>query len=64
MDFTLQANHFEIKENEKRDKYMELTKELRKLCNMRVAVISIVNGALGRVPKGLERGLEDLEING
>ena len=31
---------------------------------MKVTVISIVIGALGTIPKGLIKGLEDLEIRG
>ena len=53
-----------IKENKKRDKYFDLAKELRKLWNMRVMVIPIVNGAVGMVPKSLEIGLEELKIRG
>ena len=31
---------------------------------MKVAVIPIVIGALGTIPKGLVKGLEDLELRG
>ena len=31
---------------------------------MKVTVIPLVNGALRTIPKGLVRGLEDLEIKG
>ena len=40
-----------IKENEKRDKYLDLAKELKKLQNMEVTVIPIVIGALRTIPK-------------
>ena len=53
-----------IKENEKRDKYLDLAREQKKLWNMRVIVITIVIGAVGTVPKGLESGLEEFEIRG
>ena len=53
-----------IKESEKRDKYWDLVRDMRKLWNMRVTVIPIEIGALEMVPKGLERGLEELEIEG
>ena len=46
------------------DKCLDLARELKKLWNMKVKVIPIVVGALGTVPKGLERGLENLEIRG
>ena len=52
----------EIKESEKINKCMDLTRELRKLWNMKVTVIPIVISVLGMVLKGLERGLEELEI--
>ena len=46
------ANHrVKIKENEKRDKYLDFSRELGKLCNMKVMVIPIVIGTLGRSPK-------------
>ena len=53
-----------IKENEKRDKYLNLARELNKLWNMKMTVIPIVIGALRTIPKGLVKGLEDLEIRG
>ena len=49
-----------IKESEKKDKYLDLARELRKLWNMRMTVVAVVIGALGTVPKGLERGLGKL----
>ena len=53
-----------ISENEKRNKYLDLTRQLKKLWNMRVTVIPVVIGALGTVLKGLERKWEELEIGG
>ena len=52
------------KEKEKRDKYLDLAREQKKLFNMRVAMILVVIGALGTVPKCLEWGVEVLEIGG
>ena len=49
-------------ESEKKDKYLELTRELKNLLNRKVTVTSNVIGALGIVTKGLVQGLEDLEI--
>ena len=37
---------------------------MKKLWNMKVAVIPIAIGAFGTVTKGLLKGLEDLEIGG
>ena len=50
--------------SEKRDKYLDLARELKKLLNMKVTIIPIVIGAFGTVTKGLLKGLEDLEVGG
>ena len=60
VDFAVLADHrVKLKESEK-DK--DLARKLKKLWNMKVTIIAIVIGALGRVTKGLLKGLEDLEI--
>ena len=65
MDFAVPAGHgVKIKVSKKRDKYMDLARELRKVWNMKVTVIPIVIGLLGTVLKGLKRGFEELEIQG
>ena len=46
-----------LKECEKRDKYLDLAREMKKLWKMKVTIISIVIGALGTVTKGLIQGL-------
>ena len=51
-----------LKECEKRDKYLDLARELKKLWNMKVTIIP--TGAFGTVTKGLVKGLEDLKITG
>ena len=53
-----------LKEWEKKDKYPDLARKLKKLWNMQVTIIPIVIGAFGTVTKGLLKGLEDLEIGG
>ena len=62
MDFAVPADHkVKIKENEKRDKYLDLARELKKkknFWNMKETVIPIIIGVLGTVPK------EELEIGG
>ena len=64
MDFAVPATHrVKLKENEKKDKYLDLARELeKKTRNMKLMVIPIVIGALGTVTKGLVQGVEDLEI--
>ena len=51
-----------LKECEKKDKYLDLARELKKLWNMKVTIIPIVIGAFGTVTKGSLKGLEDLEV--
>ena len=53
-----------LKEWEKKDKYLDLARELKKLWNMKVTIVPIVIGALGTITKGLLKGLEDLEVRG
>ena len=63
MDFAVSADHREkFKENKKKDKYLNLARELKRLRNMKVMVIPIVIDTLGTVTKGLIKGLEDLEM--
>ena len=52
------------KESEKKDKYFDLARELKKLWNVQVRIIPIVIGVFGTVTKGLLKGLEDLEVGG
>ena len=64
VDFAVLADHRIImKESEKKDKYLDLARELKNL-NMKVTIVPIVIGALGTVTKGLLKGLEELEIGG
>ena len=65
VDFAVLADHWvKLKESEKKDKYLDLGRELKKLWNMKGTVILIVIGALGTVTKGLVQGQKDLEIKG
>ena len=65
VDFAVPADHrIKLKECEKRDKYLYLSRELKKLWNMKVTIIPIVIGAFGTVTKGLLKGREDLEVGG
>ena len=65
MDFVVPADQrVKIKEFEKREKYLDLIRELKKLWNMRMTVVPIVISAHGTVPKLLERELEHLESGG
>ena len=63
MNFVVPADdRIKLKKDEKRDKYLDLARELKKLWNMKETVIPIVTSALGTVTKGLVQGLEDLKI--
>ena len=65
VDFAILADHgVKSKESEKKDKYLDLTWELKKLWNMKVMFIPIIIGTLGKVTKELIKELEDLEIKG
>ena len=57
MDFAVSADHrIKLKASEKKDKYFDLVKELKKLWNMKVTVIPVVIGALGIVAKRFGSG--------
>ena len=65
VDFAVPADYrINLKESEKKDKYLDLARELKKLWNMKVTIVPIVIGALGTITKGLLKGLEDLEVGG
>ena len=48
----------------KKNKYLDLARELKKTMDMKVTIIPIVIGAFGTVTKGLLKGLDDLEFGG
>ena len=52
------------KECKKRYKYLDLAKELKKLWNMKVTIISIVIGVLGAIAKRFVQKLGELVIRG
>ena len=63
MDFAVPADHWvKLKESEKKDKFLDLARELKKPWNMKVTCIPIIIDSLGTVTKGLIQGLKDLEI--
>ena len=65
VDFAVLVEHrINLKEYEKKDKYLDLARELKKLWNMKVTIVPIVIGAFGNTTKGLLKGLEDLEVGG
>ena len=63
MEFAVLADYLsKLKESEKRDKYLVLARELKKLWNMKDTVITIVNGELSTVTKCLVQGQKGVEI--
>ena len=65
VNFAAPADHrIKLKKCEKKDKYLDLARELKKLWNMKMTIIPIAIGAFGTVTKGLLKGLEDLEVGG
>ena len=65
VDFAVQVNNgVKLKESKKRYKNRGIARERKKLWYMKVTVIPTVIGALGTIPIGLVKGLEDLEIRG
>ena len=65
VDFAVPAYHrIKLKECQRKDKYLDLARELKKIWNMKVMIVPIMIGAFGTVTKGLLKGLEDLEVGG
>ena len=63
VDFAVPVDHrVKLIENEKKDKYLDLARELKNLWNTKVTVIPIVIGTLGTISEELRKRLEDLEI--
>ena len=62
VDFAVPADHrIRLKECEKKDKYLDLARELKKLWNMKVTIVPIVIGAFRTITKGLFQRQEDSE---
>ena len=63
VDFVVPVDHrVKLKESEKKDKYQDLARELKKMWNIKMTVMLIEIGALRTVTKRLIQGLEVLEI--
>ena len=65
MNFTVSADHWiKLKESDKSDNNLDLSRELKKTLEYESVNILIVIGLLGTVTKSLVQRLEDLEIRG
>ena len=63
--FAVPTDHrIKLKECQKKDKYLDLARELKKLWNMKVTIVPIVIGAFDTITKRLLKGQEDLEVGG
>ena len=61
VDFAAPSDHrIKLKECEKKDKYLDFVRELKKPWNLQVTIIPIVIGAFDTVTKGLLKGLETI----
>ena len=58
----VQDHWINLKEWEKKDKYLDIDRELKKIWNMKVTIIPIVIRAFGTVTKGLLKSLGDSEV--
>ena len=64
-DLAAPINHrVKMKEKEKRNKHLDITRRLKKQWNVRVTVIPIVVGTLRKVLKNAENELEEYKIRG
>ena len=65
VDLAVPADHrIKLKECEKKDKYLNLARELKKLWNMKGTIVPIGIGTFGTITRGLLNGREDLEVGG
>ena len=63
MEFVVPADHrIKLKELVKKDKYIDLARELKKLWNIKVMIVQNVIGDFGTVTEGLLKGQKDLEV--
>ena len=61
VDFAVPADHrIKLKECEKKDKYLDLARKLKKMWNMQVTIIPIVISAFGIVIIGVAKGTRGL----
>ena len=62
-DFAVSSNHgIKVKGSEKKDKYLDLSRELEKVWNMKVTIIPIVSVAFGTVTTGILKRQEDFKV--
>ena len=63
--FAVLVDHWiKIKENETRDEYLDLAREVKNLLNMWVTRITLVTVTVGTISKGLVKWLKESEVGG
>ena len=63
VDFAVPADHrIKLKETEKKGKYLNLVRELKKLWKKKVTIIPIMIDSFDIVTKGLLKELENLKV--
>ena len=63
VDFAVPADHqIEISHQRKIESYRDLKRELQKLWSLKISIVPIVIGALGTIPKSLEKHLNELNV--
>ena len=64
IDFAVPAvpadQRVEISQQTKTESYQDLKRELQKLWNLKTSIVPIVIGALGTIPRSLEKHLNEL----
>ena len=60
----LADDRIKLKESKKKDRYLDLARELKHLWNMNVTVIPVITSAPGTIPIGFIKELEVLEMRG
>ena len=65
VDFAVPADHrIKLEKCDKKDQYIDIARELKKLWNMKGTIVPIMIGAFRTITGRLLKGLEDLEIGG
>ena len=63
IDFLVSGDsRFEEKKKEKIEKYLDLRRELKKIWNVRLKIISLVVGSLGAIAKQFSKRLKETDI--
>ena len=65
VDFAVPADQIKISQERKTENYQDLKRELQKLWNIKISIVPIVIGALGTIPRSLEKHVDKLnaEVN-